>query len=90
MSDYDRLAAMSDAVALSVREEPVTVLAWGASAPGERAEYVREMLARRSRENGTRLGVLGWTQSRQPRHPLYVRADTAFVPILADNGGTNE
>lgn len=56
--------------------EPVTVLAWGANAPADRAEMVTALLKMQSGVYGTSLAVLGWTKSGAPRHPLYVRADT--------------
>lgn len=45
------------------------------NAPASRADAVRKILER-TYEHGGRLAVLGWTKHQQPRHPLYVRADT--------------
>lgn len=55
---------------------PLTVLAWGAHAPRDRATAVARLLWDTSTRAGNRLGVLGWTKHGAPRHPLYVAADT--------------
>lgn len=64
-----------DELALAAYKEPVTMLAWGANAPIERAKHVAQLLWHRSQIHGTRLAVLGWTRSGMPGHPLYVRMD---------------
>ncbi len=54
------------------------VAAWGASAiAAARVEPVLAIF----REHGRLLQCLGQTKDGAPRHPLYVRADTALVPF---------
>ncbi|GAS94388.1 uncharacterized protein RMCC_1354 [Mycolicibacterium canariasense] len=52
------------------------VIAWGSNATPGRAADVMRILA------NSHVVALGWTKSGQPRHPLYVRADTP--PMRAD------
>lgn len=52
------------------------VAAWGARADAGRVGDVLELIGTRD------LLCLGVTRHGQPRHPLYVRADTALQPLL--------
>lgn len=52
-------------------EAALVVAAWGMHAQPERVEQVRRLL-------GPEVMALAWTKAGQPRHPLYVRADTAL------------
>lgn len=55
-----------------------TVCAWGASVP----DYWRQRppaVLRRLREGGAEVGHVGLTKHGHPRHPLYVRGDTALM-----------
>lgn len=59
---------------------PVTVLGWGK--PGSRypEQIARTMglLVSSCLAHGTKLAVLGWTKCGQPKHPLYLPANTAL------------
>ncbi|MCV7255651.1 DUF1643 domain-containing protein [Mycobacterium hackensackense] len=59
----------------------LVMLAWGSNAAPGRAADVLRILSRVYDRSG-KLAVLGWTKGGQPRHPLYVRADTH--PVRAD------
>lgn len=60
------------------RERDVIVLAWGANARQPRVSHVTRLIVRACQERGATLGVLGWTKAGQPRHPLYMPADTVL------------
>ena len=60
------------------REREVILLAWGAHARQPRASHVTGLIVRACQERGATLGVLGWTKAGQPRHPLYMPANTAL------------
>lgn len=63
--------------ALFVRHSRI-LAAWGTHGDfGGRAEAVLRMAARR----GVRFACLGRTAAGNPRHPLYVRADSALQPF---------
>lgn len=59
---------------------PLTVLAWGGNAPSSRAVAATDILHRTYEHDGHQLAVLGWTKNDQPRHPLYMRANTRPQP----------
>jgi len=57
---------------------PRILAAWGAHGDfGGRAKAVLQMAERR----GVSLTCLGYTAAGHPRHPLYVRADSVFLPF---------
>lgn len=56
---------------------PLIVLAWGTNGREPRIAEATRIL-NRCYEHGGRLAVLGWTKN--PRHPLYMRADTRPQP----------
>lgn len=60
---------------------PMVVLAWGSSASSSRAREVIEILRAAAGEKPCRIVALGWTRQGQPRHPLYVRAETQPVDV---------
>lgn len=63
---------------IAVRSE-VIVCAWGAhGSHRDRSQYVVNML--REAGQGDKLKCLGITQKGQPKHPLYLAADTALIP----------
>ena len=64
-------------------EHDLIVLAWGANADPQLARQVTSMLWRALSATGGSLGVLGWTDGDQPRHPLYLRADTPLQCLTA-------
>jgi hypothetical protein len=78
----DPLGPLNSAELAEAAAEPLTVLAWGAGAPLELGAHVSSAIAAQCRRRGTSLAVLGWTKSRAPRHPLYVRADTVAEFII--------
>jgi hypothetical protein len=57
-------------------DNDLVLLAWGADACPDRARAVAQMLRHLSESCGGSLAVLGWTESGQPRHPLYVPKDS--------------
>ncbi|HEY3718310.1 MAG TPA: DUF1643 domain-containing protein [Jatrophihabitantaceae bacterium] len=67
----------SDHVDQALADAVLTVAAWGASSPAWASTYTR-LVGRLLRRDGAH--VLGLTASGQPRHPLYMRADTK--PVL--------
>lgn len=69
-------AANDAAIDAAIARADLVVAAWGAGHGGllDRAEVVRARLP-----EGTR--CLGVTRSGDPRHPLYLRHDTALVPL---------
>lgn len=76
------------ALALLARRFRCVVVAWGSTgdtsqAVRRRADEVLLYLA----DRGVRLYCLGATASGQPRHPLRLAADTAFVPYRPEQGG---
>ena len=83
----DPVGPDNDAELAKVAEQfPLVVLAWGSNAKPERTTVVLRIL---SRARGL-CTVLGWTKGGEPRHPLYVRADTGPVranipPAVADD-----
>lgn len=54
---------------------PAVVCAWGANAPKERVLQVMDLL----HQTRARLLCLGTTQDGSPRHPLYVKGETALM-----------
>jgi hypothetical protein len=64
-------------------EHDVIVFAWGAHADPVRARAVATRLWRITRTTGGTVAVLGWTAEGQPRHPLYLRADTPLQCLTA-------
>ncbi len=64
-------------------DHDLIVLAWGANADPKRARAVTSMLWRALSVTGGSLGVLGWTPDDQPRHPLYLSADTPLQCLTA-------
>lgn len=52
------------------REASLIVAAWGVHDESGRAQQVRRVL-------GPEATALAWTKAGQPRHPLYLRADSA-------------
>lgn len=64
------------AIAASLKGWPL-VAAWGMNADPGRAAEVLAIVDRA----GARLQCLGTTKGGQPRHPLFVRGDTALVPF---------
>ncbi len=52
----------------------IGIIAWGNNAQAGRADDVIRLLT----ANGMSLYAMGWTKSKQPRHPLYLPAD---VPV---------
>lgn len=50
------------------------IAAWGANAPIDRVRDVLRLMV------GVQLQCLGYNKSGSPKHPLYVRADTALQP----------
>lgn len=52
------------------KEAALIVAAWGMHAQSNRVDQVRTIL-------GPDLRTLGWTKNGQPRHPLYVKGNTA-------------
>ncbi|NYI70676.1 hypothetical protein GGQ54_001236 [Naumannella cuiyingiana] len=73
---------LRDVLGVAVRAGSPVVAAWGAHGrPGRVSEVVAF---------AGRLDALGLTKSGQPRHPLYVRADTRltrWLPPTPDQGG---
>lgn len=74
----DPIGPSNDAELACCHEQPLTVMAWGAFAPRERAQSIAaRLLCDAAQIPGSgRLAVLGWTASHMPRHPLYVPAAT--------------
>lgn len=71
------------------RRRDTILLAWGANARLVRAGQVTRLIAGACQERGATLGVLGWTKGGQPRHPLYMPANTVLTHItLGGAGGT--
>lgn len=67
-------AAIARAVCLTRASEGRTVVAWGSHVMAvHRARHVRDLV-------GGPLLCLGTTRGNHPRHPLYVRGDTALTP----------
>ena len=64
-------------------EHDVIVFAWGADADPARATAVATRLWRIAGEAGGTVAVLGWASGNQPRHPLYLRADTPLQCLTA-------
>ncbi len=64
-------------------EHDVIVFAWGADADPARARAVATRLWRIAGEAGGTVAVLGWASGNQPRHPLYLRADTPLQCLTA-------
>lgn len=56
------------------------IAAWGAHGQYKDRDYHVADLAERG---GVNLWCLGKTQAGDPRHPLYIKADTAFEPLRA-------
>ena len=75
-------ARTDDAIREAAQRETQIIAGWGGQGSWhERDQAVRHLLV------GCDLWCLGWTKHGQPRHPLYVRADTCLVllspPLLA-------
>ncbi|PJE01153.1 MAG: hypothetical protein CK429_35680 [Mycobacterium sp.] len=64
-------------------EHELIVFAWGFGAQAQRARAVATRIWRICRATGGTVAVLGWTQGGQPRHPLYMRADTQLECLSA-------
>ena len=64
-------------------EHDVIVFAWGAHADPGRARQVATRLWNIARSTGGAVAALGWTLGDQPRHPLYLRADTPLQCLTA-------
>ncbi len=85
------LALMADPVGVdndahldrAAAQHDVIVFAWGAHADVGRAQAVATRLWRIARATGGTVAVLGWTAEGQPRHPLYLRADTPLQCLTA-------
>lgn len=69
----------NDAYLARCKNEPLTVVAWGARG-GDRGREVLRLLARQ----GVHPHLLAITGDGQPRHPLYLRAD--LQPVPAEQG----
>lgn len=67
---------LSVAAALASTSEAPVVAAWGANARPDRVSHVAALFKRL----GTPLHALGTTKAGQPRHPLYLRADSPLTP----------
>ncbi|WP_349318878.1 DUF1643 domain-containing protein [Mycolicibacterium canariasense] len=68
-------------LAKAAERHSLIILAWGSNATPGRTTDVLRILSRVYDRSG-KLAVLGWTKGGEPRHPLYVRADTR--PMRAD------
>lgn len=79
---HDPVGPDNDAELAKIAENhSLIVLAWGANANTDRTGVVLRILSR-AYDLCNKLAVLGWTKGGEPRHPLYVRADTR--PVRAD------
>ena len=56
------------------------VLAWGAHGKRNGRGQAAEDAIREGLETWTEIGTLGRTKGGEPKHPLYLRADTEFRP----------
>jgi hypothetical protein len=69
-----------DHVIDAAERSALVVVAWGShGAFRARDAEVLEVLSPRAR-----LRALGWTQARQPRHPLYLRRDVRPIAVAGD------
>lgn len=85
-TDPDELTTIDDPVGMPDYDNPLAFLppcqmvvaAWGSAgdASRTRVDHVVEIAA----HTELRLWCLGTTATGQPRHPLYVRADTPIIP----------
>ena len=86
----DPVGPNNDAELAFVAEHwPLTVLAWGANARQPRVAEACRIL-HRTYDHGGQLAVLGWTKDDQPRHPLYLPADTRPQPFYGEELGCSE
>lgn len=70
----------AEAISLAINGSAAVVLAWGAfTGPMKSAERLRPEES--AREALVPVYTLGRTKHGHPRHPLYVRGDTALVPV---------
>jgi hypothetical protein len=90
-TDPEQLAGMADPIGpetdarldRAAAEHDVIVFAWGHKANPIRARAVATRLWRIAAATGGTVAVLGWTAAGQPRHPLYLRSDTALQCLTA-------
>lgn len=66
---------LRDAFRAAARDGGPVIAAWGANAHADRVEFVAALAA----AAGVQLHALGVTKAGQPRHPLYLRADTPLT-----------
>lgn len=59
------------------------VFAWGRNADAGRARAVASRVWRHANRRGGTVAALGWTANDQPRHPLYLKRDTALQTLTA-------
>jgi len=98
--DPRKLASVADPIgpendahlAAMCADNDLIVMAWGSLACPDRARAVAQLLWHCSEHCGGSLGVLGWTERGQPRHPLYVPKDATpeCLTLSAEGYGLHE